>query len=143
MNDRPDVATLAGADGVHLGQGDLPAAAVRQIVGERMLIGVSTSSVAEAEAAKRAGADYVAVGPMFATTTKHKPVLAGPGYLREFLALGAGDLPHLAIGGVSPTNVRELIAAGARGVAVSGCVCGAADPGAVARELVQAMAVTS
>ena len=140
VNDRPDVATLAGADGVHLGQGDLPVAAARQIVGERMLIGVSTSNVAEATAARDAGADYVGLGPMFATTTKHKPTLAGPGYLSNFLVSDAGVLPHLAIGGVSLTNVGELIAPGARGVAVSGCVCGAADPGAVARELVQAMA---
>ncbi len=140
VNDRPDVAVLAGADGVHLGQGDLPASAVRQIVGEGMLIGVSTSNVAEAAAARGAGADYVGVGPMFATTTKVKPTLAGTGYLRGFLASDAGVLPHLAIGGVSPANVRELVAAGARGIAVSGCVCGAADPGAVARELVGAMA---
>ena len=143
VNDRPDVAVLAGADGVHLGQGDLPVDAARQIVGERMLIGASTSSVAEAAAAQDAGADYVGVGPMFATTTKHKPTLAGPGHLRGFLASDAGELPHLAIGGVSPANVGELIAAGARGIAVSGCVCGAEDPGAVARELVGAMATAA
>ena len=131
VNDRPDVAALAGADGVHLGQRDLPADAARQIVGERLLIGVSTSSVAEAQAARDAGADYVGVGPTFTTTTKHKPTLAGPGYLRDFLASDAGVLPHLAIGGVSPANVHELIAAGARGIAASGCVCGAEDPGAV------------
>lgn len=134
INDRPDIALLAGAHGVHLGQGDLPCGEVRKLVGRQLLIGVSTSRVEEARAAKAAGADYCGVGPMFPTTTKHKPTLAGPTYLREYVAWDG--LPHLAIGGITPENVAELVAAGARGVAVSACVYGADEPGAVVRGLV-------
>ena len=137
VNDRPDVALLSGAHGVHLGQGDLPCGEVRRLAGRQLLIGVSTSRLAEAEAALAAGADYCGVGPMFATTTKHKPVLAGPDNLREYV--GWDGLPHLAIGGVTPENIDELIAAGVRGVAVSGCVCRADKPGEVVRALVGAL----
>ncbi len=128
VNDRPDVALAAGADGVHLGQADLPCADARRLVGERLAIGVSTSCVEEARAARVAGADCCGVGPMFPTATKRKAVIAGPAYLRAYLA--ACPLPHLAIGGVTPDNIDRLVEAGARGVAVSSAVCGAADPGA-------------
>jgi thiamine-phosphate pyrophosphorylase len=137
INDRPDVALLAGADGVHLGQSDLTVKDVRAIAGTRLLVGVSTENVEQARVAVEAGADYCGIGPMFATTTKHKPRLAGPAYLREYLSderLAA--VPHLAIGGVTPGNVAELKAAGVRGVAVSSVVCGAEDPAAVCRALV-------
>ncbi|MEL7087845.1 MAG: thiamine phosphate synthase [Planctomycetota bacterium] len=138
INDRPDVALLSGADGVHLGQTDLPPDAVRKLAGRQLLIGVSTANLAEARAAKAVGADYVGVGPMFPTTTKHKPVLAGPAYLRDYLADetsgGLRDLPHLAIGGITPDNLPELITAGVRGVAVSSVVCGADDPGDIAEQ---------
>jgi thiamine-phosphate pyrophosphorylase len=132
INDRPDIALAAGADGVHLGQGDMPVRAVREIAGAGLIVGVSTSRVEEARAAVRDGADYLGLGPMFATTTKHKPELRGPGYVREVMAdpMLAG-VPHLAIGGITPGNVVELAAAGCRGVAVSSAVCGAEDPRAV------------
>lgn len=136
INDRPDLAFLSGADGVHLGQTDLPPAEIRKLVGTQLLIGVSTSNLAEAHAAKAAGADYVGVGPMFPTTTKHKPVLAGPAYLRDYLAEEKlRGLPHLAIGGITPDNLSELIAVGVRGIAVSSVVCGAANPNDVAKQL--------
>lgn len=137
LNDRPDLARLAGADGVHLGQTDLPATQVRRLLGSSMLIGVSTSQLAEAQQALRDGADYCGVGPMFPTTTKHKPLLAGPAYLREFAQWGR--LPGLAIGGVNPDNARELKAAGATGVAVSACVCSADNPATVVQRLYELM----
>ncbi len=133
INDRPDVALLAAADGVHVGQGDLPVPEVRKLVGRQLLVGVSTSRLAEAERALADGADYCGIGPMFPTTTKRKDAIAGPDYLKAFVAWGR--LPHLAIGGIGPGNVAELVGAGAAGVAVSSCVCGAGDPAATCREL--------
>ncbi|MHC4948093.1 MAG: thiamine phosphate synthase [Planctomycetota bacterium] len=133
VNDRPDVALLAGADGVHVGRDDLPVPEVRRLAGDRLLVGVSTSCLDEAEQALRGGADVCGVGPMFPSTTKHKPDIAGPAYLRAYLAWGR--LPHLAIGGITPDNVGELVEAGVGGIAVSGAVCGADDPGAVVRAL--------
>ena len=137
VNDRPDVALLAGADGVHLGQTDLPCAEARKLVGGQLLIGVSTSRLEEAKQALRDGADYCGVGPMFPTTTKRKDVIVGPDYLREYVAWGR--LPHLAIAGVTPANVGRLVGAGAEGAAVSSAVCAADDPGAVVRQLLHAL----
>lgn len=136
VNDRPDVALLAGADGVHLGQTDLPCREARKLVGRRLLIGVSTSCMDDAKRAADDGADYCGVGPMFHTTTKHKPHLAGPDYLAQFVA--QHRLPHLAIGGINVDNIATLIAAGARGVAVSSAVCAADDPAAVVRAMLDA-----
>lgn len=135
INDRPDVAMLAGADGVHLGQGDLAAADVRRLVGSRFLIGVSTSNIDEARAA--AGiADYCGVGPMFPTTTKHKDTIVGPAFLAEYLAEPrTAAIPHLAIGGITPPRLAELVRAGVRGIAVSSAVCSHPDPKAACREL--------
>jgi len=134
VNDRPDVALAAGADGVHLGQTDLPPDRTRRVAGRRLLVGVSTSNLAEAEAAVRAGADYVGAGPMFETRTKSKDRIAGPAYLRQLTGAWPG-LPHLAIGGVTPAGIQRLVAAGARGVAVSRAVCCAEDPAAVCRTI--------
>ncbi|MFW6335956.1 MAG: thiamine phosphate synthase [Phycisphaeraceae bacterium] len=138
LNDRPDAALVAGADGVHLGQSDLPCREVRKWVGSRLLIGVSTSRLEEARRAADDGADYVGLGPMFPTSTApDKTELAGPAYLRRFREALA--LPHLAIGGVTPDNVAELVDAGARGVAVSSAVCGAQHPGEATRRLLEAL----
>jgi thiamine-phosphate pyrophosphorylase len=139
VNDRPDVALLAGADGVHLGQTDLPCAEVRRLAGRPLIVGVSTSRLAEARQAHADGADYCGVGPMFPSTTKDKPVIVGADYLREYVAWGA--LPHLAIGGITPDNVHELVAAGAQGVAVSAAVCAADDPASAIERLREALAV--
>jgi thiamine-phosphate pyrophosphorylase len=136
VNDRPDIALLTGADGVHLGQADLPVAEVRALAGSGLLVGVSTSHPAEARAAVRSGADYCGVGPMFATTTKHKPSLSGPDYLRAYLGEPVlTACPHLAIGGITPANVALLRNAGCRGVAVSSAVCSAENPEAACRAL--------
>lgn len=135
INDRPDIAILSGAHGVHLGQGDMAVADARRISGERLWVGVSTHDMGEATAALRAGADYAGVGAMFETGTKPRAA-SGARYLREYLESAAGRaLPHLAIGGITPANVGELVKVGCRGVAVSSVVCGSEQPGAVCREL--------
>jgi thiamine-phosphate pyrophosphorylase len=143
VNDRADIALLAGADGVHLGQDDLPVSAVRALAGGRLIVGVSTHDLREARAAWRDGADYVGVGAMFPTETKRRAT-SGAAYLRAFLAeergggVGKGGrraMPHLAIGGITAGNVGELVKVGCRGVAVSGAVCGAEEPGRVCRAI--------
>ncbi len=134
VNDRLDVALAAEADGVHLGQGDLPCREARQLAGGRLLIGVSTSDLAEAQQAMADGANYCGVGPMFATTTKQKDRIVGPAYMRTFVGALPG-VPHLAIGGITVDNAGQVIAAGGRGLAVSSAVCGAADPAAAVRAL--------
>jgi thiamine-phosphate pyrophosphorylase len=136
VNDRPDIAVLSGADGVHLGQSDLPVADVRSVAGFDLWIGVSTSNLDEARAAIRDGADMCGVGPMFPTTTKDKPRISGPKYLKDYLADPIiSERPHLAIGGITPENIGQVRAAGGRGVAVSSCVCNAEKPGEVCTAL--------
>ena len=140
VNDRLDIALLGGADGVHLGQTDLPCAETRRLVGRPArggLIGISTSGLEEAEQALRDGADYCGIGPMFCTRTKDKDTIVGPVYLRRYLAWNR--LPHLAIGGITPRNVRQLVDAGVKGVAVSAAVCGAQDPTAVVGQILARM----
>jgi len=138
VNDRPDVALAAGASGVHLGQNDLPPQLVRRQVGRQLLIGVSTNRLEQAEAALSAGADYVGLGPMFPTTTvANKPDIAGPGYARDFVT-NFPQAPHLAIGGITPDNARQVIDAGAKGLAVSSAICAAHDPAAATAALRQA-----
>jgi thiamine-phosphate diphosphorylase len=137
VNDRADVALAAGADGVHVGIHDLAISDIRKLAGTRLLVGASTHSLAEAAAAIDAGADYCGVGAMFPTSTKPSVAPQGEPYLRAFLAAHPGT-PHLAIGGITPANVRALITAGARGVAVSSCVCAARDPAAAVRTLREA-----
>lgn len=145
VNDRADVALAAGADGVHVGQGDMGVEAVRRIAGAGLVVGVSTSCVEEAARAVEAGADYCGVGPMFETATKAKERIAGPGYLSAYLE--RFGVPCLAIGGVGVGNVGALVEAAASagvvagersggwGVAVSSAVCGSREPEAVCREL--------
>jgi thiamine-phosphate pyrophosphorylase len=136
INDRPDIALLAEADGVHLGQTDLPVGEVRRLAGFRLLIGCSTANLEQARAAVLAGADSCGVGPMFPSMTKAKPRLSGPEYLRAYLADPVlATRPHLAISGITPENIGELTALGCRGVAVSGAVCAAQRPDEAARAL--------
>lgn len=147
INDRPDIAVMAGAAGVHLGQEDVGVEDARQVLGARMLVGVSTSRLEEAQRALAEGADYIGLGPMFASTTKAKPRLAGPEYLREFLEwdrartrdTGGEPLPHLAISGIDPARAGHLASAGCAGVAVSSEVCSSAEPERVCAAIVQAM----
>ncbi|MEM9345281.1 MAG: thiamine phosphate synthase [Planctomycetota bacterium] len=137
VNDRPDLAQLSGAQGVHLGQADIGPWEARKLLGSEMIVGVSTSNLEQARQAKADGADYCGVGPMFPTTTKHKPNLAGPDYLSEYLAWGG--LPHLTIGGIHPNNIDRLLEIGCKGVAVCSAVCSAPDPGKAAAALARAL----
>jgi thiamine-phosphate pyrophosphorylase len=134
VNDRLDVAIASGADGVHIGQGDMRCDVARQIAPPGFIIGVSVSNLNEALQAERDGADYVALSPTFSTGSKQD---AGPGrgltILREICR--HVSVPVIAIGGIHKGNVSEVIAAGADGVAVISAVVGAADITAAARDL--------
>ena len=135
LNDRPDLAVAAGADGVHLGQDDLPVDEARSIVGDDRLIGRSTHSAEQIDAAT--GVDYVAVGPVHATPTKLGRPAVGLGPVRH--AAAHAGVPFFAIGGIDPGNVDEAIAAGARRVVVVRAIAEAADPEAAARGLRRAL----
>jgi len=140
INDRADIALAAHADGVHLGQSDLPVTAVRALAGFRLLVGVSTANIVQARRALADGADVCGVGPMFVSSTKPKPELSGIEYLRQYLAEpGVSRIPHLAISGITPATARELGAAGCKGIAVSSVVCGNERPEQVCRELLAAL----
>ncbi len=134
VNDRPDVALACGADGVHLGQSDMPVGTARQLAPPGFVIGASVGTVREAQEAEQSGADYVALSPVFATGSKDD---AGPGHgLDELRAIRAAvRLPVLAIGGITRENAAEVIAAGADGIAVISAVVAAADIAGAAREL--------
>ncbi len=137
VNDRVDLAVAAGADGVHLGQDDLPPAEARALLAPGMILGISTHSVEQAKAAQAAGADYVAVGSMFPTATKPEFHLVGPALAREVRP--HVRVPLVGIGGITAENVAEVIAAGADGVAVISAVCAAPDPAAAARRFLAAI----
>ncbi len=144
INDRVDIAMLSGAWGVHVGQRDLSVFDVRAMAGTSLRVGVSTENIEQAIKACRDGADYCGVGPMFPTTTKDKPRLAGAAYLRSYVSHERiGSVPHLAIGGITPERMPELVAAGVKGVAVSSVVCRAREPGEVVGELKRAMGIES
>ncbi|MFA5384433.1 MAG: thiamine phosphate synthase [Eubacteriales bacterium] len=126
INDRIDIALAVDADGVHLGQDDLPVSTARQLLGPGKIIGLSTHSLEQARRARRQGADYIGVGPVFDNKTKEngeKPV--GLELLRQ--VSGEIDLPWVAIGGINKSNVSEVISAGAKGVAVVTAVVSAPD----------------
>jgi len=137
VNDRVDLAVAVEADGVHLGQDDLPPRVARPLLRPGMLLGVSTHSAEQARAAQAARADYVAVGSIFPTATKAGFELVGPGLLRELRP--EIRVPLIAIGGITAANVGEAIRAGADGVAVISAVCGAPDPEAASRRLLDAI----
>lgn len=133
INDRPDIACLVGADGVHVGQSDMPALLARQFVGSERLVGVSTHSLLQAQQAVLDGADYIGVGPVFPSSTKEFTDLAGLVYVEQAAAEIA--LPSYAIGGIGISSLEQVISAGARRIAVSSEICHAEDPEAVARQL--------
>ena len=138
VNDRPDVALLAMADGVHVGQDDLDPALVRPLLPAGALLGLSTHNVAQIAEADTSPVDYVAVGPVFPTSSKEKPdPVVGPGLLRTARSLTRR--PLVAIGGIHAGNAAAARAAGADGVAVISALLQAADPGAAFRELVAAL----
>ncbi len=133
INDRPDVALAAGADGVHVGQADLPARVVRQIVGPDLIVGVSTRQIEQAREAVLDGADYIGVGPIFASTTKPQENLPGLAYAKA--AAAEMSVPVVAISGVCAGNVVHLAAIGVRAVAVSSAVIAADDPSSAVRQI--------
>lgn len=136
VNDHADLALAVRADGVHLGQHDLPIEAVRPIAGPQMIIGVSTNNADEARAAEAAGANYVAVGAIFATRSKDVTRPADLQRLRDVRA--AVRVPVVAIGGINVANIRSVVDAGADAAAVISAVCRADDPRAAAVELAAA-----
>jgi thiamine-phosphate pyrophosphorylase len=117
VNDDIDLALLTGADGVHVGQEDLPVEAVRALVGEGMAVGLSTHSPAQARAAVSLGADYIGVGPIFATRTK-EDVCAPVGFEYLDFVVRNIDLPFVAIGGIKEHNIKEVAGHGARCMAL-------------------------
>ncbi|MEX3107289.1 MULTISPECIES: thiamine phosphate synthase [unclassified Streptomyces] len=135
VNDRADIAHAAAADVLHLGQGDLPVPAARAIVGPRTLIGRSTHSAAEAEAAAvQEGVDYFCTGPCWPTPTKPGRPAPGLGLVRHTASL-APARPWFAIGGIDLTNLDEVLEAGARRVVVVRAISEATDPGEAAARL--------
>jgi thiamine-phosphate pyrophosphorylase len=138
LNDRVDLVAEAGADGVHVGQDDEPVAAVRERVGPDVLIGLSTHSPAQFDAALRSEADQLSVGPVWETPTKAGRPAAGLDYVRHAAATGA-NAPWFAIGGIDADNVGQVVAAGARRIVVVRAIRDAADPERAAAELREAL----
>jgi thiamine-phosphate pyrophosphorylase len=134
INDRLDVAIACGADGVHLGQGDIRPGVARQIAPPGFIIGISVGDVEEALLAESEGADYIALSPTFDTNSKSD---AGHGHGLSLLRKirNAVKIPVIAIGGIGPGNVRDVIHAGADGVAVISAVVAAPDITRATREL--------
>ena len=133
VNDHVDLALALDADGVHLGQCDLPVSAARKLALPGFIVGVSTNNVEEARQASAGGASYVAVGSIFPTTSKGIIRPASPERLREVKVVA--DLPVVAIGGINAGNIDEVLAAGADAVAVISAVCAAEDVRTAAQEL--------
>jgi thiamine-phosphate pyrophosphorylase len=133
MNDRPDLALAAGADGVHVGQEDEDVGRARALVGDDLLVGVSTHSEEQIEAALRSSADYLGVGPVHPTATKPGVPAVGLALVRH--AASSAVKPFFAIGGLDLTTVSDVVAAGARRIAVVRAVRDAADPRAAAAAL--------
>jgi thiamine-phosphate pyrophosphorylase len=134
VNDRPDIALAVNADGVHVGQDDMPADLARKLLGPERILGVSAGNLIEAEAGINAGADYLGVGPIYPTQTKAD---AGPAtglHLIEELAMRY-SIPLVAIGGITKDNVTQVIQAGASGVAVITAVVNAENVASAARHL--------
>jgi thiamine-phosphate pyrophosphorylase len=134
INDRPDIAAAANADGVHLGQDDLPVKAAREILGTRKIIGVSTHNIEQARQAVLDGANYIGVGPTFPSTTKSFEEFPGIALLNQVAE--EISLPAFAIGGITLENLPEVLATGIKRVAVSGAIAKAAKPGEVANRFI-------
>jgi thiamine-phosphate pyrophosphorylase len=135
INDRIDIALAVGADGVHLGQTDLPLLDARALAGNRLAIGMSTHNPAQVREAYFGGADYIAYGPIFQTRTKANPdPVQGLAALREAVLLAQG-IPVVAIGGITPADARDIYSHGASSICAISAVNGAPDVAAAARAL--------
>ena len=137
VNDRLDLALAVEADGLHVGQDDLPARSARRLLPARIL-GVSSHSLPQAVEARASGADYVAIGSIFPTSTKAEVHLVGIEAIR--LLRSRVRQPLIAIGGITLENVASVIHAGADGVAVISAVCGAEDPAGATRAFLRRIA---
>jgi thiamine-phosphate pyrophosphorylase len=135
MNDRPDLAKLAQADGVHVGQDELPITAVRQIVGAELLVGLSTHSVEQAREAVALGADYIGIGPTFPSKTKHFDNFTGLDLVRAVSQ--EITLPTFAIGGIDTENLPQVLLAGCNRVAVGAAIIKADRPGEAVKALLR------
>jgi len=146
VNDRADIARAAGADVLHLGQGDLPLAVAREIVGPETLLGLSTHDRDQTAAAATGDADYFCVGPCWPTPTKPDRPAQGLQLVRAAAALDAelaGDKPWFAIGGIDARRLPEVLEAGARRIVVVRAITAAEDPRAAAEQLRSALAAAS
>jgi len=133
VNDRPDIAAMSGAQGVHVGQNDLPVEEARKICRPPRWVGVSTHSLEQVREADRTSADYIAIGPIFPTGTKENPdPVVGVDFLRAVRQMTRK--PLVAIGGITVESAAEVVCAGADALAVIRDLVGAADPGARVRE---------
>lgn len=140
INDRADIARLSGADGVHVGQDDLPPADVRGIVGDGAIVGISTHGAAQIEAAGLTAASYIAVGPVYDTRTKLTGYAARG---LELIALAAATgKPVVAIGGITLARAPEVISAGATSVAVISDLLTAGHPAARVRAFLEGLSTT-
>ncbi len=131
VNDHVDLALAVESEGVHIGQSDLPAAQVRRIIGKNMLLGLSTSNEAQIRAVDAGIVDYIGIGPVFPTVSKHNaPPAIGIAGIAKLAPLA--PVPAVAIGGITPANAPEILASDIAGVAVVSAFSKAADPKAVA-----------
>lgn len=140
VNDRPDIAQLAGADGVHLGQDDVPVLAARKIVGPDALIGVSTHTRSQIQTATADGADYIGVGPTFPSRTKAFTEFPGLPFVQ--VAAAEATLPAFILGGITETNIGEVVAAGGTRIAVASAITTSPTPRDAARLLKTTLAAT-
>ncbi len=136
VNNRSDIALLSKADGVHVGQDDLPVLEARRVLGPDKIVGVSTHSIDQAKKAIADGADYIGVGPVYATPTKEGRAPVGLDYVRQVSDLKL-SIPFFAIGGIDASNLERVLEAGARRVAVVRAIGNAAGPQAAAAGLLQ------
>lgn len=142
VNDRPDIARLAGASGVHVGQDDLDAAAARKIVGADAVVGISTHNLEQFREALETDADYIAVGPIFETRTKAKPdPVVGLALIREARKLT--NKPIVAIGGITLERAEDVIRAGANSVAVISDVLAAKNPAARVKQYLEILEIAA
>ncbi len=137
LNDRPDLVDAAGADGVHVGQDDMPVAQARALVGPSRIVGLSTHTPAQVDAAAALGVDYIGVGPVHATPTKPGRPAVGVALVAH--AAEHAAMPFFAIGGIDAASVGGVVAAGARRVAVVRAIAAASDPERAARSLREAL----
>ncbi len=129
VNDRPDIAVACGADGVHIGQNDLPISVAREIVGSNRLVGVSTHNISQLERAIRENASYIAIGPVFETQTKPEEPVAGLDFVRQAVRkLRESNSIEVAIGGINSDNIRELLSLGVRRVALCSAILSCDEP---------------